>query len=35
MTNLIQKNDLNKILSIKILEEWPLSTRSYNALKDN
>ena len=26
---------LNKILSIKILEEWPLSTRSYNALKDN
>jgi|OM-RGC.v1.017660446 DNA-directed RNA polymerase, alpha subunit/40 kD subunit len=35
MTNLTKKNNLNKILSIKILEEWPLTTRSHNALKDN
>ncbi len=34
MTNITQKNDLNKLLSIKILEEWPLTTRSHNALKD-
>mgnify|MGYP001425186407 CR=1 FL=1 len=27
--------NLNKILNINILEEWPLSKRSYNALKDN
>ena len=35
MANLTQKKDLNKILGIKILEEWPLTTRSHNALKDN